>query len=68
MMCSWASKVDEMSFTIMGRAEPLWMMRCRLAPDRSLTPTLSRRARERTCCASFMVTFGCGAKACVATR
>jgi hypothetical protein len=28
---------------------------CRLAPDRSLTPTLSQRARERWCCANFIV-------------
>ncbi len=26
------------------------MLTCRLAPDRSLTPTLSQRATERTCC------------------
>ncbi len=31
------------------------MMKGRLAPDRSLTPTLSQRARERTCCADFVV-------------
>jgi hypothetical protein len=42
--------------TIMGRAEPPRMMKCRLAPDRSLTPTLSQRARERWCCANFIVT------------
>jgi len=30
-------------------------MKCRLAPDPSLTPTLSRRARERTRCANFIV-------------
>jgi len=30
-------------------------MKCRLAPDRSLTPTLSRRARERTRYANFIV-------------
>jgi signal transduction histidine kinase len=39
----------------MGRAEPPRMMKCRLAPDRSLTPTLSQRARERWCCANFIV-------------
>jgi conjugal transfer mating pair stabilization protein TraN len=43
------------SLTIMGRAEPPRMMKCRLAPDRSLTPTLSQRARERWCCANFIV-------------
>jgi len=43
--------------TIMGRGEPPRTMKCRLAPDRSLTPTLSQRARERTCCANFIVTF-----------
>jgi hypothetical protein len=31
--------------TIMGRVEPPQMMKCRLAPDRSLTPTLSPRER-----------------------
>ncbi len=44
--------------TIMGRAEPPQTMTCRLAPDRSLTPTLSQRARERTCCAVFIVSGG----------
>jgi hypothetical protein len=45
--------------TTMGRAEPnRTMKQCRLAPDRSLTPTLSQRARERTRCASFMVREG----------
>jgi hypothetical protein len=43
------------NLTIMGRAEPPRMMKCRLAPDRSLTPTLSQRARERWCCANFIV-------------
>jgi 3-hydroxyisobutyrate dehydrogenase len=37
------------SLTIMGRCEPPRMMKGRPAPDRSLTPTLSQRARERTC-------------------
>ena len=41
--------------TIMGRAEPPRTMKCRLAPDPSLTPTLSRRAREQTRCANFIV-------------
>jgi len=41
--------------TIMGRAEPPRTMKRRLAPDPSLTPTLSRRARERTRCANFIV-------------
>ncbi|MBK1700337.1 hypothetical protein [Thiococcus pfennigii] len=43
------------ALTIMGRAEPTRMMTCRLAPDRYLTPTLSQRARERRCCANFIV-------------
>ena len=43
--------------TIMGRAEPPRSMKCRLAPDPSLTPTLSRRARERTRCANFIVSL-----------
>jgi hypothetical protein len=34
------------------------MMKCRLAPDRSLTPTLSLWARERWCCANFIVSIG----------
>ncbi len=45
----------KVGLTIMGRAEPPRMMKCRLAPDRSLTPTLSQRAREQTCCANFIV-------------
>jgi hypothetical protein len=44
----------------MGRAEPPRRMKCRLAPDRSLTPTLSQRARERWCCANFIVRRGGG--------
>jgi len=43
--------------TIMGRAEPPRTMKSRLAPDRSLTPTLSRRARERTRYANLIVTI-----------
>ena len=41
--------------TIMGRAEPPRTMESRLAPDRSLTPTLSQQARERLCCAKSIV-------------
>ena len=51
-----AFRVSKRLLTIMGRAEPPRTMKCRLAPDRSLTPTLSQRARERTCCANFIVT------------
>lgn len=40
----------------MGRAAPSRTMTCRLATDRSLAPTLSDRARERTCCANVRVT------------
>ncbi len=36
------------------------MMKGGLAPDRSLTPTLSQRARERTCCADFIVRLAIG--------
>ncbi len=47
-----------MGLTIMGRADPPRTMKCRLAPDRSLTPTLSQRARGRTCSANFMLSSG----------
>jgi len=33
-------------------------MQCHLAPDRSLAPTLSRRAGERTRIANFIAKFG----------
>ncbi len=46
-----AATEDVSELTIMGRGDPPQMMKRRLAPDRSLTPTLSQRARERTCCA-----------------
>ncbi len=49
------SEAGRNSLTIMGRAEPPRMMKGRLAPDRSLTPTLSQRAREPPCCADFIV-------------
>jgi len=49
--------VSSKLLTIMGRAEPPRTMKCRLAPDPSLIPTLSRRARERTRCANFIVIF-----------
>jgi glucose-6-phosphate 1-dehydrogenase len=45
--------------TIMGRAEPPRMMKCHLAPDRSLTPALSPRARGMRSAlrATFTVSF-----------
>ncbi len=42
----------------MGRGEPTRTMKCRLARDRSVTPSLSQRARERSCYANFMVSEG----------
>ena len=50
-----SSRTPHPPLTIMGRAEPPRTMKCRLAPDPSLTPTLSQRARERTRCANFIV-------------
>ncbi len=44
--------------TIMGRGQPPQMRKGRLAADRSLTPTLSQRARERTCFAKSIVWIG----------
>ena len=54
----WYARRSPLRLTIMGRAEPPRTMKGRLAPDRSLTPTLSRRARERTRCANFIVEIG----------
>jgi len=47
---------------IMGQGEPSQSMKCRLAPDPSLTPSLSQRARERTRFANFIVSIEGGTR------
>jgi hypothetical protein len=40
----WSALRATFIVTVMGRVEPRQMRKCRLAPDRSLTPALSHTA------------------------